>query len=227
MTRILGQTFGYDNGQGELTMQRIHQISALALLALAPAAYAVPDANGNLVDPAEAAAPDLSNDGAMQARLQYNLGFETFQKTTQLETAGASFSGAKAQENAQAVREGFRKARDNFRKAATAEPKMKEAWNMVGYTSRRVGDYEESLAAYDKALALAPDYPEAIEYRAELFVMTGRFTQAREAYAALQKSSPSYAATLKTAMKDFIRKGGTSPATPEERAAFATWVKSL
>jgi tetratricopeptide (TPR) repeat protein len=208
-------------------MQRIHLISALALLALAPAAYAIPDADGNLVDPAAAAAPDLSNDGAMKARLQYNLGFETFQKTTELEMAGASFTGAKARDNAQAVSDGFRKARDNFRSAAAAEPKMKEAWNMVGYTSRRVGDYEESLAAYDKALALAPDYPEAIEYRAELFVMTGRFTQAREAYAVLQKSSPSYAATLKTSMKDFIKKGGTSPATPEERSAFAAWVKTL
>jgi len=208
-------------------MQRIHLISALALLALAPAAYAIPDANGNLVDPAEAAAPDLSNDSAMQARLQYNLGFETFQKSTQLEMTGASLSGAKAQENAQAVHEGFRKARDNFRAAAAADPKMKEAWNMVGYTSRRVGDYEESLAAYDKALALAPDYPEAIEYRAELFVMTGRFMQARDAYAALQKFSPSYAATLKTAMRDFLKKGVTSPATPEERAAFAAWVKTL
>jgi tetratricopeptide (TPR) repeat protein len=188
------------------------------MLALAPVAYAIPDANGNLVDPAEAAAPDLSNDGAMQARLKYNLGFETFQNTTKLEMTGG---------NAQAVREGFLKARDNFRAASTADPKMKEAWNMVGYTSRRVGDYEESLAAYDKALALAPDYPEAIEYRAELFVMTGRFTQAREAYAALQKFSPSYAATLKTAMKDFLKKGGTSPATPEERSAFAAWVKTL
>jgi tetratricopeptide (TPR) repeat protein len=208
-------------------MQRIHLISALALLALAPAAHAIPDADGNLVDPAAAAAPDLSSDGAMQARLQYNLGFEAFEKTTQLEAAGAALSGAKAEQNAQAVREGFRKARDNFRKAAAAEPTMKEAWNMVGYTSRRVGDYEESLAAYDKALALAPDYPEAIEYRAELFVMTGRFAQAREAYAALQKFSPSYAATLKTAMKDFLRKGTSTPATAEERAAFAAWVKTL
>src|SRR6185369_8962562 len=99
---ILRQLLEYDNSRGELTMQRIHLISALALLALAPAAYAIPDANGNLVDPAEAAAPDLSQDGAMKARLNYNLGFETFQKTTQLEMAGASFTGAKAQDNAQA-----------------------------------------------------------------------------------------------------------------------------
>ncbi len=43
---------------------------------------------------------------------------------------------------------------------------MKEGWNLLGYTSRRLGDYEESLSAYDAALKLQPDYPEAIEYRA-------------------------------------------------------------
>jgi tetratricopeptide (TPR) repeat protein len=210
-------------------MQRIHLISALAVLALAPAAHAIPDANGNLVDPAAAAAPDLSNDGAMQARLQYNLGFETFQKTTELEMAGASFTGAKARDNAQAVSDGFRKARDNFRSAAAAEPTMKEAWNMVGYTSRRVGDYEESLAAYDKALALAPDYPEAIEYRAELFLLTGRLAQVRDAYAVLQKFSPSYAATLKTSIKDFLKSRKPLPAAvqPAEREAFAAWAAKL
>jgi tetratricopeptide (TPR) repeat protein len=211
-------------------MQRIHLISALALLALAPAAHAIPDAEGNLVDPAAAAAPDLSQDGAMKARLNYNLGFATFQKTTELEMTGASLTGAKAQDNAQAVAEGFRKARDNFRIAAAADPKMKEAWNMVGYTSRRVGDYEESLAAYDKALALAPDYPEAIEYRAELFLLTGRLAQVKDAYATLQKSaSPSYAAALKTSMKDFFKSKKPLPdSVPQaDRDAFAAWVAKL
>jgi len=209
-------------------MQRIHLFSALALLALAPAAYAIPDADGNLVDPA--AVPDLSQDGAMKARLNYNLGFETFQKTTQLELEGASFTGAKASDNQQAVSAGFRKARDNFRTAAATEPGMKEAWNMVGYTSRRVGDYEESLAAYDKALALAPDYPEAIEYRAELFLLTGRLAQVKEAYATLQKSSsPAYASALKTSMKGFLKSKKPLPDSvqPADRDAFAAWVAKL
>src|SRR5690606_24437409 len=96
----------------------------------------------------------------------------------------------------------LRTARENFRKAVEADPEMKEGWNMLGFTSRKLGDYQESLSAYEKALALSPDYPEAIEYRAELFLLTGRLAETKESYATLQKLDPAYAGTLKTAMQD-------------------------
>jgi tetratricopeptide (TPR) repeat protein len=204
-------------------MQRTRLFPAIALLALAPAAYAIPDADGNLVSPAA----DISEDAAMQARLAYNIGYELVQKTLELEVAGRKLAGGEARDNQEAVRSGYAKARENFRTATTAQPNAREAWNLLGYTSRKLGDYEASLAAYDKALALAPDYPEAIEYRAELFLMTGRFAQAKEAYATLLKSSPSYAGVLKTSMKDFLKSGRETPAAPADRDAFAAWVKSL
>lgn len=204
-------------------MQRIPLISALAMLVLAPVAFAIPDADGNLVSPAA----DISEDAAMQARLTYNIGYELVQKTLELEVAGRKLKGEQARDNQEAVRSGYSKARENFKTATTAQPNAKEAWNLLGFTSRKLGDYEASLAAYEKALALAPDYPEAIEYRAELYLMTGRFTQAREAYAVLKKSSPSYAGVLKTSMKDFIKDGTATPAAPAERDAFAAWVKTL
>jgi tetratricopeptide (TPR) repeat protein len=208
-------------------MQRTHLICTLAFLAFAPAAFAIPDADGNLVSPD--AAPDVSQDAMMSARINYNLGYEGVQNMAKLELQGASLKGAAASQNREAVMAGFAKARENFRTAVGADPGMKEGWNLLGYTSRRLGDYEESLQAYDKALALAPDYPEAIEYRAELFLLTGRLTQTREAYAVLQKFDPSYAGVLKQSLKDFIRSRQPFPAgvTPEERAAFEKWVKSL
>jgi len=208
-------------------MSRMHLIRALALLVFAPAAFAIPDADGNLVDPG--AAPDVSEDAMMKARINYNLGYEGVQNTARLELEGASLKGAAANQNREAVLAGFARAREHFRTAVGAAPDVKEGWNMLGYTSRRLGDYEESLMAYDKALALAPDYPEAIEYRAELFLLTGRLAQTREAYAVLQKFDPSYAGVLKTSMKDFLKSKQPFPAsvTPDERAAFEKWVKSL
>jgi tetratricopeptide (TPR) repeat protein len=204
-------------------MQRNILFSAVALLALAPAAYAIPDADGNLVSPAA----DISEDAAMQARLSYNIGYELVQKTLELALAGTKLKGEQARDNQEAVRSGYSKARENFRTATAAQPNAKEAWNLLGFTSRKLGDYEASLAAYEKALALAPDYPEAIEYRAELYVVTGRFTQAKEAYAVLLKSSPSYAGVLKTSMKDFLKSGKETSAAPADRDAFAAWVKTL
>ncbi len=203
-------------------MRRSPLVTGLAALVLAPLAWAVPDATGAInSEPA----PDLSADKAMAARLNYNVGFERFEKTQQLEAAGGK---GKARENQDAIRQGYTEARERFRAAAAADPNMKEAWNLVGYTSRRLGEYEESLAAYDTALKLNPDYPEAIEYRAELFLLTGRLEAAKSAYQVLMKSSPSYAGVLKQSMQDWVK---SKPATPgvsdADRVAFASWVAAL
>ncbi len=209
-------------------MQQKNLLSVMALLALVPLAHAIPDADGNLVDPAALAVPDLADDSAMNARLSYNLGYEEWQKATELEKAGARLSGEKAMRNQEAVSSGFAKAREKFRTAVGADPAMKQGWNMLGFTSRKLGDYEESLQAYDKALALAPDYPEAIEYRAELFLLTGKLARAKEAYAALLKSSPSYAGVLRTSMKDWVKAKKTTPGLADaERTEFAAWVAKL
>ncbi|MEO6078381.1 MAG: tetratricopeptide repeat protein [Steroidobacteraceae bacterium] len=189
---------------------------ALLLALLAPLAQAIPDANGNLIPPD---APNLADDPAMSARLNYNLGFERFEKTQQLEAK----AGAPAD-----VRQGYTEAREKFRKAAAADPGMKEAWNMVGYTSRRVGDYTESLSAYETALKLQPEYPEAIEYLAELYLLTGRLDDAKASFAKLVKLSPSYANVLLQAMRDWIAAPVRSPAafTTAQRDAFAKWVSA-
>ncbi len=207
-------------------MQRFTPSAAVLLLAFASAAMAVPDENGNLVAPGEAEA-GVSSDGEMASRLHYNVGFERFEQARRLEMEGASHKGAAAKQNDTEVLQGMREARDKFRAATAANPSMKEAWNMVGYTSRRLGDYQESLSAYDKALALAPDYPEAIEYRAELFVLTGKFEEARAAYAQLQKSSPSYADTLKQSMRDWAKRKDAPGSNAPGRDAFVAWMGKL
>jgi tetratricopeptide (TPR) repeat protein len=205
-------------------MQRAHLISALAILALSPAAWAVPD--GGPMGPRNA--PESSQDPKTVARNSYNLGYEGVQKVAKLELEAASMP-AFASQYRDTAKAGLRTARDNFRKAVAADPEMKEGWNMLGFTSRKLGEYEESLQAYEKALALAPQYPEAIEYRAELFLVTGRLEQTKEAYATLLKLDAAYAGTLKTAMQDFLKSNQAFPArvTAQESEAFAKWVGSL
>lgn len=191
------------------------RIRALTLIALAPLAHAVPDADGNLVSPD--ALPNLSEDAAMSARLNYNMGFEKFESAMKLESGKGSQS---------AMRQAFVEAREKFRKATEADPTMKEAWNMVGYTSRRVGDYDESLKAYDTALKLAPDYPEATEYLAELYLLTGRFEDVKASFARLVNMSPSYAGVLLDSSRKWLKSptGPGASVTGAERDAFAKWV---
>lgn len=191
------------------------RLCALTLIAMAPLACAIPDAAGNLVSPDEV--PDIAEDAGMAARLNFNVGFERFEKTAQLEAG----KGAPAE-----VMDGFRSAREKFRKAAEADPTMKEAWNMVGYTSRRLGDYAESLKAYETALRLQPDYAEAIEYLAELYVLTGKLEDAKASFTKLVKLSPSYASTLLQSMRDWLKGPGktATSVTAAQRDEFAGWV---
>jgi tetratricopeptide (TPR) repeat protein len=197
---------------------------AAVLAAVSLPCAAVPDASGQV---SSTPAPDLSADGAMKARLNYNLGYELYEKAMARETAAAKLKGAAAREAEQAVKEGFEQAQERFRTVVAADPNMKEAWNLLGYTSRRLGQFEESLSAYDAALKLEPDYPEAIEYRAELYLLTGRLAQAREAFAVLKKSNPSYAGILLESMRSWVAKPPSSAVVEAaDKEAFARWVSA-
>jgi len=70
-------------------------------------------------------------------------------------------------------------AADAFRKSVTFDPELAEAWNELGYALRNLKRYPESLAAYDRALKLRPDFPEALEYLGEAYVQMGRLDDAR------------------------------------------------
>ncbi len=54
-----------------------------------------------------------------------------------------------------------------------------DAWNLLGYTHRNLGQMEESSAAYLRVLTLNPDHLGALEYQGELFLQTGQPDLAR------------------------------------------------
>ena len=199
--------------------------SLLMVLACFPVAgLAVPDATGAVTS---TPAPDISADAAMSARLNYNLGFELFEKTQAAEKQAATLSGAKAKAAHQQALDGYAEARLRFEEAAKADPNVKEAWNLIGYTSRRLGDYERSLAAYDKALALNPTYPEAIEYRAEAYLALNRLDDVKTAYLALFAAAPEQAAVLLASMRSWVAERRRAPAgvSAADLDAFAAWVE--
>jgi tetratricopeptide (TPR) repeat protein len=195
----------------------------LLLGALPVALHAVPDASGNV---ASTPAPDISADAAMTARLNYNVGFEQFEKAQAAERQAAGVTGAKAKAAREQVMAGYGEARARMEVAVKADPNLKEGWNLVGYTSRRLGDYTRSLEAYEKALALDPKYPEAIEYRAEAYLALNRLEDAKTSYLALFAAAPEQAAVLLDSMKAWVEANRSPPAgvSAEEHSAFAAWV---
>lgn len=64
--------------------------------------------------------------------------------------------------------------------AITAEDAANaDAWNLLGYTHRNLGQMEESSAAYLRVLTINPDHLGALEYQGELFLQTGQPDLAR------------------------------------------------
>jgi tetratricopeptide (TPR) repeat protein len=188
-------------------------VAATVAALLSGPVLAIPDATGQI--PATAAAPE----GAMAARLAYNIGFEQFEKTR------AAEQGTKGKPSAK-VLDAYREVRGNFETAVAADPSMKEAWNLIGYTSRRLGEYARSLEAYEKALALQPDYPEAIEYRAEAHLALNRLDEVKAAYLQLFGTSRASADVLLQAMQQWVAERRRKPGdlTAAQVDAFAQWV---
>ena len=116
----------------------------------------------------------------------------------------------------------YTKARAKFGEATKADPKLAQAWNGLGYSSRKLGDYKSALAAYDKALELHAGYPEATEYRGEAYLGLNRVEDAKQAYLDLFAANRVLADKLLGAMKRWI---GTQKSGSPAAADLASWVE--
>ena len=66
------------------------------------------------------------------------------------------------------------------------KPRNADAWNLLGFSSRKLGDFDTAAAAYAKALSLDPAHLGALEYQGEMFVQLGQKAKARENLVRLQ-----------------------------------------
>jgi tetratricopeptide (TPR) repeat protein len=74
----------------------------------------------------------------------------------------------------------------------------------VGYANRKLGHYDEALAAYGKALTIKPGYADALEYRGEAYLALNRIPDAQQAYLDLYAGNRTLAGKLLTAMKNWV-----------------------
>ncbi|MEX2241223.1 MAG: tetratricopeptide repeat protein [Burkholderiales bacterium] len=90
-----------------------------------------------------------------------------------------------------AVRAGdYQRAGVLLQRVVRAEPRNADAWNYIGFSHRKLRQFDQSLVAYRKALAIDPDHRGANEYLGELYVMTGELGKAEEQLAKLQSLCP-------------------------------------
>lgn len=68
-----------------------------------------------------------------------------------------------------------------------ANPANADGFNLLGYSYRHLQRYDESLAAYKKALEINPKHLGAHEYIGETYIQLRQFDKAKEHLSALDK----------------------------------------
>jgi tetratricopeptide (TPR) repeat protein len=149
-----------------------------------------------------------------KARDAYNDGVHYVKKADKAQAAAAegTDTGKKDKASREAQQQ-YAAAHAKFQEAVGLDATLHEAWNYVGYTSRHLGNYEEALAAYDKALTLKPGYPDALEYRGEAYLGLNRIPDAQQAYLDLYAGNRALASKLLTAMKSWVAAQRANPSS--------------
>ena len=169
----------------------------LSLAAIAAPCWSVPDN--------APATSETSTATAEQAKLAYDIGMTYITKADHSATAAEQATDEATRMAAQErARTNYAAARRNFQEATQRDAEMPNAWNMVGYSERKLGNYDAALAAYERALTLRPNYPEAIEYRGEAYLGLNRVADAKQAYLDLFASNRALSMQFLAAMKQWV-----------------------
>jgi tetratricopeptide (TPR) repeat protein len=161
------------------------------------------------------------------AKSSYNSGVRSIKKAQEYDADAAKAStpekAAKAHEKAQKA---YHDAVQAFIDAVGADHKMYEAWNYLGFSNRHLGNYEDALSSYAKALELNPNYPDAIEYRGEAYLGLNQIEEAKGAYMALFRGSRPLADELMVAMHHWAdaRRKDAQGLSSADVEAFAKWM---
>ena len=120
----------------------------------------------------------------------------------------------------------YEKALKDFKSAASNSPQMYQAYNGMGFSYRKTGDYAKALEMYDKALTLKPGFPDAIEYRGEAYLGLNRVDDAKQAYLEILAADRKQADTLMAAMQKWIA-DRRRPTRPASIPAVVVWAGDL
>lgn len=67
------------------------------------------------------------------------------------------------------------------------EPQNADAWNLKGFSHRKIGEFSASQSAYETALSLDPKHTRAMEYMGELYLTLGNLPEAEALLKRLNK----------------------------------------
>jgi Flp pilus assembly protein TadD len=99
-----------------------------------------------------------------------------------------------------------------LQKSVAADPTNADAYNLLGFSLRKLGDVDTALAHYGKALELEPEHRGANEYLGELYLELGDLAKAEKRLKVLDKACffgcEEYS-DLKAKIKAYVAKAGS------------------
>ena len=172
------------------------RLSVTALLLLLVASPAMASFGGGKKDdpppPPAASSSAEQLTPRQQAEALYNDGYDEMVKAKQDYADGKSKNAEKK----------LKRSLDRGTRATELDTTYYEAYNLVGYASRKLGKYDDALAAYQRCLRLKPDYAPAREYLGEAYVELKQLDKAKEQLAYLERlNATDDATTLRTAIE--------------------------
>ena len=98
----------------------------------------------------------------------------------------------------------YNEAAQDFTKAIALKSDYAEAYNMLGFCTRKMGNVTQAMTYYDTALRLKPNFPEAREYYGEAWLQQGNLAKAVQQYVILEKTGTKNAKELLEKISDFV-----------------------
>lgn len=155
----------------------------------------------------------------------YNVGYAAILRADHSQALAQASSDVKEKTAAEnEARVLYKESLKHFEEAVRLDASMHEAYTYLGYANRKLGDYTKSLAAYQQALKIFPDYPHAIEYQGQAFLGLNRLDEARFNYLRLYALNKGQAAKLLKAMREWVAAHQNSSIEGVNVSGFSEWV---
>jgi len=84
-------------------------------------------------------------------------------------------------------RKEYKKAIVELNKILAEKPNHADAWNLLGFSARKSGDFKTAKTAYTKALSINPKHTRAMEYMGEMYLSLNQPAKAEELLSQLEK----------------------------------------
>jgi tetratricopeptide (TPR) repeat protein len=144
---------------------------------------------------------------------QYNQGVALRDRAAKLAQKAENLEGAKREKTLKKADKSLQNSITAFKMATEFDPELTPAWGNLGLMYARTGQFADAVRAFDGALAIEPNFVEAIQYRAEALLSLDRVDEAKQSYQTLLTTNRQQAARLLDSMKSWAQRNENSSAS--------------